>query len=177
MSDREHGPGDHDDPGGNGAPGDADRPEVLTAIAAGAALFNEGHVLAAHDPWEEAWLPLDGGGDERQLHGLIAAAAATHHAGNQNWSGATGCAANGEKYLSAVGDDHRGVDVRSVREWCRRLAADPETIERARPPSIRIDGRGPRIPTTSTSRRRCSPPPRWPKQSRRRRGDVRGRGG
>jgi len=25
-------------------------------------LFNEGYVLAAHDPWEAAWLPLAEGG-------------------------------------------------------------------------------------------------------------------
>jgi hypothetical protein len=27
-----------------------------------------------------------------------------------------------------------------VVAWCRRLAADPETIERAQPPVLRIDG-------------------------------------
>ena len=116
--------------------------EIDVALAAGAALFNEGYVLAAHDPWEEAWLPLDADGDaaadERLLHGLIAAAAATHHARSRNWSGAAGCAGNAVEYLGAVDATARGVGVEPVREWCRRLAADPEAIERAAPPTIRI---------------------------------------
>jgi len=133
--------------------GDAseDSPSVSAALAAGAALFNEGHVLAAHDPWEAAWLQLDAGDDERLLHGLIAAAAATHHATAGNWSGAAGCAENGARYLSGFDEATardadagiRGVDVAAVREWCRRLAADPETVERVGPPPIRIDGAAP----------------------------------
>lgn len=122
-------------------------PSVDTALRAGVALFNEGHALAAHDPWEAAWLPLDGDAadptevaDERLLHGLIAAAAATHHAQSRNWSGAVGCADNAVDYLTVVADDHRGVDTVTARDWCRRLAADPETIERVAPPSLRVEG-------------------------------------
>ena len=121
--------------------------EIDVALAAGAALFNEGYVLAAHDPWEEAWLPLDADGDaaadERLLHGLIAAAAATHHARSRNWSGAVGCATNAVEYLGAVDPTARGVAVEPVREWCRRLAADPEAIERAGRPAIRIGDSAP----------------------------------
>jgi hypothetical protein len=136
-------------------------PSVSAALAAGAALFNEGHALAAHDPWEAAWLPLDEGDDERLLHGLIAAAAATHHATERNWSGAAGCAGNAVRYLGDLdgGGDRgaddgadrradapaRGVDVATVREWCRRLAADPETVERVGPPPIRVDGAAPEL--------------------------------
>jgi predicted metal-dependent hydrolase len=131
---------------------DEDPPSVDAALLAGAALFNEGHVLAAHDPWEAAWLPLDSDGveqrpgavgDERLLHGLIAAAAATHHARSGNWSGAVGCAENAVEYLDAIVPNHRGVDVGPVTRWCRRLAADPETIERAGPPPLRINGVAP----------------------------------
>ncbi|WP_144927110.1 DUF309 domain-containing protein [Halorubrum salsamenti] len=120
-------------------------PPVPAALRAGVALFNEGHVLAAHDPWEAAWLPLEGGEDERLLHGLIATAAATHHAAARNWSGAVGCAGNAEKYLDGIGPAPRGVDVEPVRDWCRRLAADPEAIERTLPPTIRIGGAAPRF--------------------------------
>ncbi|EMA60798.1 DUF309 domain-containing protein [Halorubrum lipolyticum] len=120
-------------------------PSVPAALRAGAALFNEGHVLAAHDPWEAAWLPLAAGTDERLLHGLIAAAAATHHAGTRNWSGATGCAGNAVEYLGGVGPATRRVDIEPVRDWCRRLAADPETIERAVPPTVRIGDAAPRF--------------------------------
>jgi len=138
---------DGSDHGGNER--DSDTVDVGTALSAGAALFNEGYVLAAHDPWEEAWLPLDpdtdgdNAADERLLHGLIAAAAATHHAVSRNWSGATGCATNAVEYLGAVDTAARGVAVPPVHEWCRRLAVDPETVERARPPAIRIDDAAP----------------------------------
>jgi len=170
MTDRDSDP--RADAGGVDA---GDAPPVPAAVAAGAALFNEGHVLAAHDPWEAAWLPLDEGDDERLLHGLIAASAATHHATEGNWSGATGCASNAVRYLGGLdeGEDHdadkgedrdadeggvrgadesedrgaadpaRGVDVAAVREWCRRLAGDPETVERAEPPAIRVEGATP----------------------------------
>lgn len=117
-----------------------DGPAVSLALDAGASLFNEGYVLAAHEPWEAAWLPLDDGDDERLLHGLIAAAAATHHASEGNWSGAIGCADNATRYLDGLGADVRGVDAAPVVGWCQRLATDPEAIERASPPSIRVDG-------------------------------------
>ncbi|WP_435094844.1 DUF309 domain-containing protein [Halorubrum sp. N11] len=128
-------------------PGESAResPTVPAALRAGAALFNEGHVLAAHDPWEAAWLPLVEGLDERLLHGLIATAAATHHAATRNWSGAVGCADNAVEYLDGVESTSREIDVAPVHDWCRRLAADPETIERAVPPTIRIEGEAPRF--------------------------------
>ena len=133
---------------------DGDPPDIDSALSAGAALFNEGYVLAAHDPWEDAWLPLDADDapdDERLLHGLIAAAVATHHASSRNWSGAVGCATNAVEYLDAADGAVRGLEVRPIREWCRRLAADPETIERARPPAIRIDDAAPRFDTLDFS--------------------------
>ncbi|WP_123623860.1 DUF309 domain-containing protein [Halorubrum sp. CSM-61] len=126
------------------ADGDAG-PSVPDALRAGAALFNEGHVLAAHDPWESAWLPLDEGTDERLLHGLIATAAAIHHAAARNWTGAVGCAGNAQAYFDDLGSAPRGVHLEPLRDWCRRLAADPEAIERAAPPTLRIDGSAPRF--------------------------------
>jgi len=107
---------------------------------AGAALFNEGYVLAAHDPWEAAWLPLAEGPDERLLHGLIAAAAATHHAGARNWSGRSAAARERGRVPRRCRIDAAGVDIEPVRDWCRRLATDPETIERTAPPTLRIEG-------------------------------------
>ncbi|WP_435161456.1 DUF309 domain-containing protein [Halorubrum sp. SY-15] len=114
-------------------------PAVNPALCAGVALFNEGYHLAAHEPWEAAWLPLETGDDERLLHGLIAATAATHHATDRNWSGAAGCAANAVDYLTAVSPGHRDVSLEPVVEWCHRLRVDPETIERVGPPRIRVD--------------------------------------
>jgi hypothetical protein len=133
-------------PGADAAGGrSADAPPVPAAVAAGAALFNEGYPLAAHEPWEAAWLPLDEGDDERLLHGLIAAAAATHHATDGNWSGATGCAENAARYLGGLDGPVGGVDAATVAAWCRRLATDPETIERTGPPPVRVDGSVPRF--------------------------------
>ncbi|EMA63251.1 DUF309 domain-containing protein [Halorubrum kocurii] len=137
--------GPNDGPAADSSGDGDDSPTVPAALRAGAALFNEGHVLAAHDPWEAAWLPLAAGDDERLLHGLIAAAAATHHAGGRNWSGAVGCASNAEEYLAGVPPTLRGVDVGPVRDWCRRLASDPETVERSAPPTLRIEGAAPRF--------------------------------
>jgi len=133
--------GDREPTGNPGALGDPS--DVAVALEAGAALFNEGFVLAAHDPWEAAWLPLDAsddGADEPLLHGLIATAAATHHATDRNWAGAIGCAGNAVDYLAPLGPTCRGVALAPVRAWCRRLANDPETIERRAPPTLRIDG-------------------------------------
>jgi len=115
-------------------------PAVTSALCAGVALFNEGYYLAAHEPWEAAWLPLETGDDEGLLHGLIAATAATYHATDHNWSGAAGCAANAVGYLTAVSPGHRGVSLEPVVEWCRRLQNDPEIIERVGPPRIHVDG-------------------------------------
>ncbi|WP_128904854.1 DUF309 domain-containing protein [Halorubrum amylolyticum] len=164
MTDREPAPGDREcpaeGPAEDAVEGDDDEraddgrradvpPTVPAALRAGVALFNEGHVLAAHDPWEAAWLPLGEGPDERPderlLHGLIATAAATHHASGRNWSGAAGCASNAVEYFDGIGSAPRRVDIDPVRDWCRRLAADPETSERAAPPTLRIDGTAPRF--------------------------------
>jgi len=81
------------------------------------------------------------GSDERLLHGLIAAAAAPTTPAPANWSGAVGCAGN------AVGrvpwrrrTDAAGVDIEPVRDWCRRLATDPDDRARTAPPTLRIEG-------------------------------------
>jgi len=72
------------------------------------------------------------GPDERLLHGLIAAAAATHHAGARNWSGAVGCAGNAVEYLDGVGSMPRGstsnpsaTGVAGSRPTRRRSSAQP----------------------------------------------------
>lgn len=140
--------------------GDRDAsPPVSAALRGGAALFNEGYVLAAHDPWEAAWLPLAEGDDERLLHGLIAVAAATHHAGARNWPGAVGCASNAEEYLAGVPPALRGVDIEPVRDWSRRIASDPETIERSAPPTLRIDGAAPQFGDLDLSAALLAAPP------------------
>lgn len=123
----------------HGPPGE-DAPPVGPALRAGVALFNEGHRLAAHEPWEGAWLPLSDGADERLLHGLIQFAAATHHARTGNESGAIGTAEGAVGYLDGLGDARRGLALDPVRRWCRAIASDPTVVDRESPPTLRIDG-------------------------------------
>ncbi|WP_418280504.1 DUF309 domain-containing protein [Halorubrum sp. DTA98] len=119
---------------------DTGSPSIDVALRSGIALFNEGYPLAAHEPWEAAWLPLDRGGDERLLHGLIQVAAATHHARTGNRSGAIGCAEGALDYLDGLGPEYRGLALDPIRSWCRRIATDPTSVGRSDTPSFRVDG-------------------------------------
>jgi hypothetical protein len=125
---------------GRSAAVDADRsPDLAAHLRAGVAVFNTGAYLAAHDPWEAAWLPLDEGSDERLLHGLIQVAAGTHHARTGNVEGATTLAASARDYLSGL-DGHRGVDLGPVRDWLDAVATDPAAAGERDPPLIGVDG-------------------------------------
>ncbi|QLH75839.1 DUF309 domain-containing protein [Halosimplex rubrum] len=109
-------------------------------LRAGVAVYNAGRYHAAHDAWEERWLALDDGDDERLLHGLIQFTAAVHHARNRNWSGATGLADSAGDYLADLPADYRGVNVGRVREYLVALGRDPERIERAPAPALTHEG-------------------------------------
>ena len=110
-------------------------------LRAGVAVYNEGEYHGAHDAWEELWLGLETGtDDERLLHGLIQFTAAVFHARNGNWAGAVGLADSGEGYLRGLPGEYRGVNVETARSYLAALEADPERIERARPPALRVDG-------------------------------------
>lgn len=130
--------------------GDSDgaaRPSEPAALAAGAALFNEGHPLAARDVWETAGQSLDGTDAERLLRGLAATAAATYRAAD----GADGDADEAAEYaktavasLEGVSDSH-GVRLAPVREWVDRLATAPENAAEGQKPRIDVDGEPPRF--------------------------------
>ena len=110
-------------------------------LRVGIAVFNAGDHRVAHEAWEEPWLALDDGTDEeRLLHGLIQYTAAIYHARHGNWSGARGLAASAAEYLAGVDADARGVNVGAIREFLRRMAEDPEVVERRRPLALRYDG-------------------------------------
>ncbi len=110
-------------------------------LRAGVAVYNEGEYHGAHDAWEDLWLELEAGtDDERLLHGLIQFTAAVFHARNGNWAGAVGLAGSGRGYLRDLPADYRGVNVETVRSFLEALEADPERIERARPPALTVDG-------------------------------------
>jgi hypothetical protein len=102
-------------------------------LRAGAALFDAGHYLAAHEPWEERWLEAPRGERDDCIQGLVQASAATHKARTGNWSGAVGLATSGAGYLEGCRHDE-------LRAWLQRLAADPELAERERPPTPAVDG-------------------------------------
>ncbi|PSQ26083.1 DUF309 domain-containing protein [Halobacteriales archaeon QS_9_68_17] len=110
-------------------------------LRAGIAVYNAGEHHAAHDAWEDYWLDLERGtDDERLLHGLIQFTAAVHHAAERNWEGAVGLAESAGGYFADLPDEHRGVDVATVRSHLSRLRADPERIERGPAPRLAHDG-------------------------------------
>lgn len=102
-------------------------------LRAGAALFNAGHYLAAHEPWEARWLEDPRGERDDCIQGLVQATAATYKARTGNWPGAVGLADSGAAYLADCG-------YADLRAWIGRLADDPELAERERPPPLSIDG-------------------------------------
>ena len=115
-------------------------------LRAGAAVYNDGYYHAAHDAWEDRWLELESGtDDERLLHGLIQFTAAVYHARERNWEGAVGLAVSAADYLAGLPADYRGVELSPIRAFLESLAADPELIERRRPPSIEHDGEVPTL--------------------------------
>lgn len=116
-------------------------------LRAGAAVFEAGYHHAAHDAWEARWLGLEEGTpDERLLHGLIQYTAVVHHGRSQNWTGAQGLAESASEYLAELNATYRGVDLDPIRAYMRRVAADPEHIERTVAPAVVIDGQVPRLP-------------------------------
>jgi hypothetical protein len=114
---------------------------VEDALRVGIAVFNAGDHRVAHEAWEETWLALDDGTRaERLLHGLIQYTAAVHHARQGNRSGARGLARSAGEYLAGLDAEAFGVNVGGVREYLRRLAADPEVADRRRPLPLRYRG-------------------------------------
>lgn len=125
--------------------GDDDRGErVAAGLEAGIALFNAGYVPAARDRWRSTRVAIadDAGtesGGERVLRGLVAVATAADHAGSGERSGAADHGTRAVDLLEGIDDACHGIDLDPIREWCRRLAAEPGAIEDDAPP-IRIDG-------------------------------------
>ena len=109
-------------------------------LRAGLAVYNAGRYHAAHDAWEERWLELDSGDDERFLHGLIQFTAVVHHATDGNWSGARGLAESAGEYLDGLPAEYRGVDLDDVRPFLARVADEPESVDWDAPPTLTHDG-------------------------------------
>jgi len=119
-----------------------------SSLRAGLAIYNAGDYHEAHDAWEDRWLDLQSGtDDERFLHGLIQFTAAVHHAHERQWGGATGLADSACEYLDNLGPTYRGVALAPVREFLAALSADPELVERRRPPTLTHEGEAPTLST------------------------------
>lgn len=112
----------------------------MDRLRAGAALYNAGHYLAAHEPWEELWLEDPRGDREDCIQGLVQATAATYKARTGNWAGAVGLAESGRGYLAACDGSVGPIDAAPLRRWLEGVATDPEVAERRRPPALRLDG-------------------------------------
>jgi hypothetical protein len=111
------------------------------SLRAGAAVYNAGAYHGAHDAWEDHWLDLEAGtDDERFLHGLIQFTAALHHARGSNWAGLSGLVDSARGYLEGLPADHREVNLGPVRAYLDAMAADPEVVERRRPPRMTHGG-------------------------------------
>ena len=115
-------------------------PEPLDYIRAGAALFNTGHYLAAHEPWEERWLDASAGDRDDCLQGLIQATAAVYKSKIENRSGAKGLANSAQEYLDGTSVRDANVDTGELSAWLARLEADPGLGTREHPPRLRVDG-------------------------------------
>ena len=109
-------------------------------LRAGIAVYNAGRFHAAHDAWEDYWLGLDDGDDERFLHGLIQFTAVVHHATGENWSGARGLAESAGEYLADLPDDYRGVNLGEIRPFLAGVADDPDTVDWSDPPKLTHEG-------------------------------------
>ncbi|EMA10932.1 protein of unknown function [Haloarcula vallismortis] len=108
-------------------------------LRAGIAVYNDGRYHAAHDAWEEYWLDLEAGDDERFLHGLIQFTAVVHHAREENWSGAQGLAESATEYLEGLSDPYHGVALDEVRSFLVATASDPHHAA-VDPPALTHDG-------------------------------------
>ena len=109
-------------------------------LRGGIAVYNAGRYHAAHDAWEDYWLGLDSGDDERFLHGLIQFTAVVHHATGENWSGAQGLAESAGEYLADLPADYRGVNLDTVRPFLARVAEDPQSVDWDAPPKLTHGG-------------------------------------
>ena len=91
----------------------------------GIAHFNAREFFEAHEVWEELWLRAPTT-EKTFLQGIIQMAAAFHHYGHGNLSGAKSLAAAGVAKMSKYPAGHRGVDVarllREAQAWIDALA-------------------------------------------------------
>ena len=92
----------------------------------GLAQFNRGQYFAAHETWEEIWLPA-AEPEKTFLQGIIQVAAAFHHYTRGNREGTQSLLAAGLRKLDRFPPSNRGLKLeklrRAVRRWLSALEA------------------------------------------------------
>lgn len=104
----------------------------------GIALFNARKFFAAHEVWEELWLPAPEP-EKTFLQGLIQLAAAFHHHSRGNQRGTQSLLAAGLAKLERFADDYRGLELARLRvgakQWVEACSAGKE-LEALKLPQI-----------------------------------------
>jgi len=81
----------------------------------GCQYFDAGDYFNAHEVWEEIW--VDSYGPRKYfLQGLIQAAVALHHAGNENWPGCRKLSASSLDYLERGRSEGAEIDIDQMKE-------------------------------------------------------------
>jgi uncharacterized protein len=99
-------------------------------VKKGVELFNAGSYWAAHEAWEEEWLPDRKGPEGGFYKGLIQVAAGCLHYTRRNRRGALNKWRSGADYLRPYLPQHRGLAlaplVAAVDELLARLESSPD---------------------------------------------------
>jgi predicted metal-dependent hydrolase len=99
------------EPGGHSAAkGQVVSEEYPEQYRAGLRLFNDEEFFDCHDVLEELWSELEGPG-KKYVQGLIQAAIALFHFGNENFGGAKKLYISARKNLDPYGDEYMGVEL------------------------------------------------------------------
>lgn len=101
--------------------------DAAAARREGIRLFNEGLFWEAHEAWEAIWL-VAAPPEKQFVQGLIQVAAAWHHVGRRNRTGATRLASRALARLEPFEQDYwcldRSVAIEATRRLTRALEAE-----------------------------------------------------
>ncbi|MDZ4689507.1 MAG: DUF309 domain-containing protein [Planctomycetaceae bacterium] len=111
--------------------------DIADRYLEGIRLFNEEEFFECHDVLEEIW--SDCQGEEKSfLQGLIQAAVALFHFGNENYGGAKKLYATSLKRLDTYGDEYMGIQLARFRDDFRQCFAELIGSAEAYPTSITL---------------------------------------
>lgn len=117
----------------------------------GIALFNEEDFFEAHEVWEELWTEIIGP-DKKFYQGLIQAAVALLHFGNENLGGARKVYESARKYLEAYAPEHQGLNLTQFLEDFRYCFEELLQATDTYPEGVALrDERIPKIPLPETA--------------------------